>query len=357
MIYFRAKLAERGKHQKGIEDKVSQLKAQLDDSQAIVNQSISNILLQQQQQTELKSIPIKPEYSIETPSQELFLIVNDKDRQINELNSRIQQLQGNVLDLQENLKEKDSVIEARTKAITLMSEDLSRRGKSTLDMLDETKEEMRRMQENFVILEMEMKNENIKLNTELTDKSQALLDLEAENEALIVAKANLQMQLDEGNKSDLELENKNLELVNQIQSLLEQMHKLNQEANDYQLKESDYKEQIRDLSQEIKELKKTDSTPNDNFKKQLDEMNKSMIKLKAQNKAKIKELQKQLDVFKKDDVNAELLKVNKENESLKHKIVELEEEKGNLQLNLMELDTKKGKTIKNSYKCLLKRRF
>lgn len=97
--------------------------------------------------------------------------MHHKDNRIFELNSRILQLESNVLDLQENLKEKDCIIEARTKAITLMSDDLSRKSKATLDTLDETREEMRLMQQNFVTLELQMIQEKEKLNRELEVKN------------------------------------------------------------------------------------------------------------------------------------------------------------------------------------------
>ncbi len=39
------------------------------------------------------------------------------------------------MDLEENLREKDELIRARTQAVTLMSADLSAKGKSTLDQV------------------------------------------------------------------------------------------------------------------------------------------------------------------------------------------------------------------------------
>ena len=40
-----------------------------------------------------------------------------------------------IMDLEENLREKDELIRARTQAVTLMSADLSAKGKSTLDQV------------------------------------------------------------------------------------------------------------------------------------------------------------------------------------------------------------------------------
>ena len=44
------------------------------------------------------------------------------------------------MDLEENLREKDELIRARTAAVTLMSADISAKGKTTLDQVNhETK--------------------------------------------------------------------------------------------------------------------------------------------------------------------------------------------------------------------------
>jgi len=93
-----------------------------------------------------------------------------RDNKITELSNKIAELETTILDLQENFREKDSVIDARTKAITLMSEDFSRRNKITLDNLEETREEMRKMQNNFVAQEAEMKEENERMKKELATK-------------------------------------------------------------------------------------------------------------------------------------------------------------------------------------------
>ena len=102
----------------------------------------------------------------------------DKDNKIAELSNRIIELEAMVLDLRENLKEKDSVIDSKTKAVTLMSEDLSKRGKTTLDTLEDTKDEMRTMQEHFVLLESSLRNKNDNLLGQLQEKSDRITDLE-----------------------------------------------------------------------------------------------------------------------------------------------------------------------------------
>lgn len=101
--------------------------------------------------------------------------LREKDRELSVLRERVFELEAIVIGLQENLVEKDSVIDARTKAITLMSEDLCRKGKSTLDQLEDTKEQMRLMQCNFVAHEADMKQEKEELNAQLAERDKRCL--------------------------------------------------------------------------------------------------------------------------------------------------------------------------------------
>jgi len=102
----------------------------------------------------------------------------ENEKKIMEFNSKIINLEATILDLQENLKEKDSVIDSKTKAITLMSADLSKKGKTTLDTLEDTKDEMRIMQENFVLLETSLKNKNASLLEQLQERDNKISELE-----------------------------------------------------------------------------------------------------------------------------------------------------------------------------------
>lgn len=104
--------------------------------------------------------------------------IQDKEKTIMELNSKIMDLEAVILDLQENLREKDSVIDSKTKAVTLMSADLSKKGKTTLDTLEDTKDEMRTMQENFVLLETSLKNKNASLLEQLQERDNKISELE-----------------------------------------------------------------------------------------------------------------------------------------------------------------------------------
>lgn len=104
--------------------------------------------------------------------------IQEKEKKIMDLNSKIVELEATILDLQENLKEKDSVIDSKTKAVTLMSADLSRKGKTTLDTLEDTKDEMRTMQENFILIETSLKDKNVSLLKQLQERDNKISELE-----------------------------------------------------------------------------------------------------------------------------------------------------------------------------------
>lgn len=321
--------AERVKNQKGIEEMVTQIKAQFDDSQNLINQSYTSAT------TIEKTVE---NYNATTSSEELYNLLLTKEKNLSELNNKILKLEANVLDLQENVKEKDSVIDARTKAITLMSENLSKKGKSTLDALDDTKEQMRKMQETFIAFETQMKLDKQKLVIDLEEKSNELCIMESNNEKLLEENELLQKQISE----NLETTDGN-EIIT-LQKKLDDNEIIN-EQHSTTIKQ--LTTTIESLNSTIAELKlNTKSNESEELiklKKQLDESNKNMIKTKAQHKSKIKDLTKKIENFKKiSDSNAEIVKLESEITKLNLKIAELEEEKGNLQLKIVEEDNIKG---------------
>lgn len=72
--------------------------------------------------------------------------------------TKIKELEAMIVDLQDTVKQQASVIAARTKAVALLSEDLSKKGKTAVDELEEVRLEMRDMQSNFVQVEMKLKS-------------------------------------------------------------------------------------------------------------------------------------------------------------------------------------------------------
>ncbi|KAK0089914.1 hypothetical protein PV325_004666 [Microctonus aethiopoides] len=220
----------------------------------------------------------------------------EKDKKFIELNDKINELQATVIDLQDNLKEKDSVIDSKTRAITLMSEDLSKKGKATLDNLEETKTEMRLMQENFIQLETSFKTKIDHLMNQLNEKEENLERIQSEIESMNLVNA-------EKDKKIIELEDKTRELNNLIDNK-------NVESN----------------------INEENEKNMEKLKRELEEANKNMIKIKAQHKSKLRNLQKRLENFRTmSDTNAEVIR-------LENQVALLEEEKGNLQLSLVDFD-------------------
>ncbi|XP_057654580.1 protein lava lamp-like isoform X1 [Diorhabda carinulata] len=317
----KARLAERGMRQKDIEEMVTAIKTQLNDSQPIINVT----------QTSEKNL----DYNKSTNPEELYNILLVKERKITDLLEKTQKQEGIILDLQENLKEKDQVIDARTKAITLMTDNLSKKGKDTLDALDETKEQMRKMQENFIILETEMKARQMVLLNDLKSKNLEIAELQEQNEKLIEEKNEIVRNSVTSEKSEVN----NHEII---------IKDLQQKLADSKTLIEEYTTKIKDLESKVEVIEESHS-PSQNstiekLKKQLDESNKNMIKVKAQNKSKIKELNKKLDAFKKmSDANVMIVNLQNEITKLNEKIAELEDEKGNVQLKMVEsIDTFKG---------------
>merc|ERR1711981_1376586 len=99
---------------------------------------------------------------------------DQKDDKVLDMKEQVILLERRILDLEENLREKDEIIRARTQAVTLMSADLSAKGKTTLDQLDDTRQEMRNMQERFAEQEVAWKEKNYTLQVELDAKTKRL---------------------------------------------------------------------------------------------------------------------------------------------------------------------------------------
>ncbi|XP_072743713.1 uncharacterized protein [Anoplolepis gracilipes] len=151
-----------------MEEKVEAIRQQLDETN----------LASMEYKDQLAITPIRPFVITTEVTPVQIQDIQEKEKKIMDLNSKIVELEATILDLQENLKEKDSVIDSKTKAVTLMSADLSRRGKTTLDTLEDTKDEMRTMQENFILIETSLKDKNINLLKQLQERDNKISELE-----------------------------------------------------------------------------------------------------------------------------------------------------------------------------------
>ncbi|XP_071566020.1 uncharacterized protein [Temnothorax nylanderi] len=166
---FEQRSKELTETKRAVEEKVEAIRQQLDETD----------LAAAEHKDQLAITPIRPlvvTSDVMAPIQ--IQNIQEKEKKIMELNSKIVELEATILDLRENLNEKDSVIESKTKAVTLMSADLSKKGKTTLDTLEDTKDEMRTMQENFILIEMSLKNKNASLLEQLQERDNRISELE-----------------------------------------------------------------------------------------------------------------------------------------------------------------------------------
>ncbi|XP_049958619.1 protein lava lamp-like [Schistocerca serialis cubense] len=282
------------KNKRGIEEMVEHLRSQLEEREQTIQElkgEFNTRLLAAASLTHTvptaevtQSFEIPEGMSPEHQIQELHSQISLRDNRITELNGKIIELENTIIDLQENLKEKDSVIEARTKAITLMSEDLSRKSKATLDTLDETREEMRTMQQNFVALEANMKREKEDLNKQLEAKNKRLQQMEDRNKML--------------ESTRFELSTRNAELQEKVVLLQSELQKQSEENH---------------LTDNVRALEEA-----------LEKANNEISSLKS--------------VIHENKIQQS----NEDIELLHQRIAELEEDKGNLQLHLVDFDDLKG---------------
>ncbi|XP_065075339.1 protein lava lamp-like [Ochlerotatus camptorhynchus] len=132
----------------------------------------------------------------------------------------VRELERKILDLEEALKEKECIIDARTQAVSLMTENLSLKGKNTVDLLEDTKQEMYRMQTNFVQAESNMKAELDRLQVEVDEKNSKISNLEEMNNILETARYDLTVE-------NASLKQK-LEDVQDFSTKISELNKLNQ---------------------------------------------------------------------------------------------------------------------------------
>lgn len=176
----RRKMAERESSKRDIEVMVSQLKAKFDDTQ----QSLHRSAELGRSMGDLSSIGHSQSQSDRDRIRQLEAKVRILETELAEADgtsshdNRVKQLETKILDLEETVKEKDSLIQARTQAVTLMTENLSMKGKNTVDLLEDTQQEMVKMQENFVDQEMSLKDDIALLNQRLTEREGKIANLE-----------------------------------------------------------------------------------------------------------------------------------------------------------------------------------
>ncbi|XP_037580105.1 golgin subfamily A member 4 isoform X3 [Dermacentor silvarum] len=237
-----------------------------------------------------------------------------KDSKILELNNQILELERRILDLQENLREKDQVLQARSKAIQLMTEDLSLRSKTVVDDLDDTRTEMRLMQQNFLEQEMSWKQREASLTADLNSNKSRVVDLEESFRKLESAR--------------FQLATHNAELQEKVVRLQETVEKAKaDQAVAFQAKINSLTKELEQKSAALEETQKT-------LQETTRETDNRILKARALERRRAKQFERELQELKKGNSDATPSDVT----TLQQRIAELEEEKGALQLKALEME-------------------
>lgn len=404
----RVKMAERESKSKEIEQMVTQLKSKFETSQMSLEKSVEL----GRSMGDLSSISSAPLHSQSVSdvshTSRTFNLENEKikflEKRIRELETKINdkqnlpesekvhRLEGKVMDLEENLREKESIIDARTKAVQLLSENLTKKKKDVVDSLEDTKQEMFKMQETFLDAETTYKDEVNRLNRVIRVKSADIQNLE--EKCAILEKSRYDLTIENSElKTKLEdvqdystkiseLNKLNETLQKQISNLESQGYEFITEDDVGESNQSESSKETRSgLLEKIKsleELVKSHSEESEQLEEKLQEktvelnvINANFIVLQdkynslgpkslfpsdpaageeaqaeiadlkqqlddsnknmIKTKLKMKQLQKQVDSFKKADANQEVARLTEEIQTLTQRITDLEEDKGNNQ--------------------------
>ncbi|CAF4955094.1 unnamed protein product [Pieris macdunnoughi] len=149
----------------------------------------------------------------------LMNIVKDKENALSTVQGKMKAMETTILDMQEKLNEKDQIIEAKNKATTIISDSLTKKEKDAIDILDDTKEQMIKMQNNFVTMEAEWKEEKMTLLADIEAKDDQLKSLREAN--TILENSRFEISLANSRLSE-ELESKAKE-VHELQDKLGKM--------------------------------------------------------------------------------------------------------------------------------------
>ncbi|XP_053600143.1 myosin-2 heavy chain-like [Plodia interpunctella] len=152
---------------------------------------------------------------------QLISTVKEKENMLSVMQVKMKAMETTILDLQEKLNEKDQIIEAKNMATTLMSDSLSKKDKDSMILLEDTRQQMTKMQENFVSMESEWKEEKQKLLKEIEVKDEKIKNLEEAN--TILENSRFEISLAHSKLAEeLDLKNK------EIQNLMASIDKLSQ---------------------------------------------------------------------------------------------------------------------------------
>ncbi|GFU25161.1 uncharacterized protein TNCV_3360712 [Trichonephila clavipes] len=296
------------------ERKINDLELQLNEKNIL----ISSFASEESNKKESDTVDKSP--SKDSNVQEMYAQVVYKDAKIMDLNNQILEHEKKIMDLQEHIKEKDEVLQQRNRAVQLMAEDMSRKGKSVVDELDETREQMKIMQQNFSVVESDWKKELEKYKVQVSELENQIIDFEKKLKNSEVNTKNIEA-------ARYELSVKNAELQKKIVCVQESAAKQCELYN-------------KEIGGEVETLRKSLESEKQHaaeLQKALDESNSQsdnkVLKARVKERTKFKALERELNELKKASQQKP-----EEIVELQQHIAELEEEKGSLQLKMMEIE-------------------
>ncbi|CAH2063460.1 unnamed protein product, partial [Iphiclides podalirius] len=149
----------------------------------------------------------------------LISTIKEKENVLSVMQVKMKALETTILDLQEKINEKDQIIEAKNKATTLISDSLSKKERDTLDLLEDTRQQMSQMQSNFIAMETEWNDEKQRLLKQISEQEEKIKSLEEAN--TILEKSRFEIGVSYSKLvEELEVKNKEIEeLQEKIQTI------------------------------------------------------------------------------------------------------------------------------------------
>lgn len=236
----RQKMVERENNKRGIEELVTQLKAKVDSSKTSLEKtsqlgrSVGDLSVWSAKDRHMSSGDLSSYATtfekerlkfLERRVRDLEIELKNKENEFlnrnpdSENSIKVKSLESKILDLEEALKEKECIIDARTQAVSLLSENLSLKGKNTIDLLEETKLEMHEMQKKFIEAETGYRVEIERLKSEIEEKNFKIENMDQVNDILETARFDLTVK-------NSELEEK-FDGVQEFSNKLSELNKVN----------------------------------------------------------------------------------------------------------------------------------
>lgn len=241
---------------------------------------------------------IVPSHSQPT-TQQLCQQLLQKDAIVMSLTARVGELESLCQDQTDQLGEKDSLIDARTEAVSLVTKDKDEKLLKMMEDMEENLNKTKELQQQFTEQEIEWKSKHDVLTRNLAEKSSRVAQLE---------------------ESQRRTESVRFELAARSAELQEKIVALQTEQSE--------------LTLNLEEEKKKNKLSRDTIQ----DLKQKLTKAEAHGRNKLKNLEKQVKSMKSgggQQSGQNILELN-------NQIAVLEEEKGNLQLRLVDFDDLKA---------------